>query len=254
MTQSNSADTRRARFLREMAIGPVWIRRSGAVADTSPVIDAPTVAAPAIRNVDDTVPPLPRAVAAPSAWDEVAVKSGPPQPQSSDDQIAAMDWSALEAAVAGCTRCALCETRTRTVFGSGDRKALWLMVGEGPGRNEDLQGLPFVGPAGKLLDNLLQSINLGRAENTYIANVVKCRPIDADGRDRAPSAEESAACRPYLERQIALLKPATILALGKVAALTGVCCAVRCGFAVIPFVQCLCCFVVKLLTLITPCL
>jgi DNA polymerase len=114
----------------------------------------------------------------------------------------------------------LCEGRTKTVFGTGDMKAKWLFVGEGPGRNEDIQGEPFVGPAGKLLDNMLGAMGLKRDMNAYIANVVKCRPTGTDGRDRPPTAEESAACMPYLERQIALIQPSVIVALGKTAALS----------------------------------
>lgn len=155
----------------------------------------------------------------PSAWDApltLDVSATVP----SDAEIADMDWPALQSAVAACTRCPLCKTRRRTVFGAGDLRARWLLVGEGPGRNEDQQGEPFVGPAGKLLDNMLHAIELRRGENTYIVNVVKCRPTDSSGNDRAPSAEEAAACRPYLDRQIALLQPTTVIALGKVAALS----------------------------------
>ncbi|MBC7414679.1 MAG: uracil-DNA glycosylase [Herminiimonas sp.] len=137
-----------------------------------------------------------------------------------DAEIAAMDWPSLQIAVRTCTRCALCQTRTSTVFGTGDPHPVWLIVGEGPGSNEDREGEPFLGPAGKLLDNMLASISLRRDKNVFITNVVKCRPTDADGRDRAPSSEEITACRPYLERQITLLKPNLALALGKTAALT----------------------------------
>lgn len=134
--------------------------------------------------------------------------------------IGDMDWEQLNAAVSVCTRCNLCKTRTKTVFGTGDRKAKWLFIGEGPGRNEDLQGLPFVGPAGKLLDNMMRAMGMTRGENTYIANVVKCRPTDASKRDRPPEADEAGACMPYLERQIALIQPSVIVALGKTAALS----------------------------------
>jgi uracil-DNA glycosylase family 4 len=137
-----------------------------------------------------------------------------------DAAIAAMDWEALQSAVATCTRCHLCEGRTRTVFGTGDPKAAWLFVGEGPGRTEDQQGEPFVGQAGKLLDNMLAAMSLRRGRDVFIANVVKCRPTDAAGKDRAPTPEEAAACLPYLQRQIALIQPRIVIALGKVAALT----------------------------------
>lgn len=136
----------------------------------------------------------------------------------SNDEIAQMDWEALNHAIQHCTRCRLCEGRTHAVAGSGAADAQYLFVGEGPGRAEDLQGEPFVGPAGKLLDNMLQAIDLQRGKQTFIANVVKCRPVGADGHDRPPSADETAACLPYLQRQIALIKPAIMVALGKVAA------------------------------------
>ncbi len=137
-----------------------------------------------------------------------------------DGAIAAMDWQALQAAVSNCTRCTLCTTRTRTVFGTGDPEAQWLFVGEGPGRNEDRQGEPFVGPAGQLLDNMLAAMTLRRDRNAYIANVVKCRPTDAAGKDRAPTSQESDACKPYLLRQMALIRPSIMVALGKTAAVS----------------------------------
>ena len=132
--------------------------------------------------------------------------------------LAALDWDDLEATIRDCARCGLCRGRTHAVPGVGDRKASWLFVGEGPGRNEDLEGEPFVGPAGKLLDNMLKAMQLARGVDTYIANIVKCRPVDADGRDRPPVQNEVATCRPFLERQIDLIKPTVIVALGKTAA------------------------------------
>ena len=173
-----AASERRAVFLNEMGIGPIWTRRDGSDA--------------------------------------------PPQSRAADDAnaIAGMDLAQLKAAVASCSNCGLCGTRNQTVFGVGDEHAKWLFVGEGPGRNEDAQGEPFVGPAGKLLDNMLLAMGLKRGANVYIANIVKCRPTDGTGRDRAPAPQECAACLPYLERQIALIQPAIIVALGKTAALS----------------------------------
>jgi len=148
-----------------------------------------------------------------------------------------MDWPALEAAVAGCTACKLCAGRTHTVFGVGSRQAQWMVVGEAPGENEDRQGKPFVGQAGKLLDHMLAAIGLARSAGedqppdedspaaspagqkpagVYIANVLKCRPPD----NRNPLPEEIAQCEPYLRRQVALLRPRIILALGRFAAQT----------------------------------
>ena len=125
-----------------------------------------------------------------------------------------MDWNALKAAVAGCQSCALHQRRRNTVFGVGDEKAEWLFVGEGPGADEDERGEPFVGQAGKLLDNMLASIGLARGANVYIANVVKCRPPG----NRNPMPEEAATCNGYLARQIQLIQPKLIIALGKISA------------------------------------
>jgi uracil-DNA glycosylase family 4 len=124
-----------------------------------------------------------------------------------------MDWDALEQAVAGCRACKLCESRRNTVFGVGDRQADWLIVGEAPGENEDLQGEPFVGQAGRLLDNMLAALGLDRQHQVFIANVLKCRPPG----NRNPEPEEVAQCEPFLRRQVALLKPRIILAMGRFA-------------------------------------
>jgi len=124
------------------------------------------------------------------------------------------DWEGLASAVSGCERCKLCRTRTQTVFGVGIRSAPLLVIGEGPGADEDAQGEPFVGRAGKLLDEMLRAIGRSRGTDTYIANVVKCRPPG----NRDPEPDEVAACRPYLDRQIELIQPKLMLALGRIAA------------------------------------
>ncbi|WP_338861244.1 uracil-DNA glycosylase [Mycetohabitans rhizoxinica] len=125
-----------------------------------------------------------------------------------------LDWEALKARVAGCTLCRLCERRTNTVFGVGDETADWMLVGEAPGENEDKQGEPFVGQAGKLLDNMLRALQMRRGDNVYIANVLKCRPPG----NRNPQPDEVMRCEPYLKRQVALVKPNVIVALGRFAA------------------------------------
>jgi DNA polymerase len=124
-----------------------------------------------------------------------------------------MDWDTLTETVAACQACGLCHSRRHTVFGVGDRQADWLVVGEAPGEMEDLQGEPFVGPAGQLLDNMLRAIGLGRHENVYLTNVLKCRPP----ANRNPEPAEVAQCEPYLRRQVALLQPKIILAMGRFA-------------------------------------
>ena len=255
-TAMTAPNDRRTAFLSEMGVGPLWIHRAApvapqpaetaepeqvathvdAAATNSPALPAasyraaPQAVQQAVQKAEQQATQPPSSLSTPSkpvasAWDEdVAVpvfRSAPPVRASvSDDDIAGMDWNQLETTVASCTRCGLCQSRTRTAFGVGDQKAKWLFIGEGPGRNEDLQGEPFVGPAGKLLDNMLLAIGVRRGENAYIANVVKCRPTDANGRDRPPTADEAAACMPYLQRQIAMLQPTMIVALGKTAALS----------------------------------
>lgn len=123
------------------------------------------------------------------------------------------DWADLETLVPACERCGLCRGRTQTVFGVGDRRADWFIVGEAPGAEEDLRGEPFVGRAGQLLTEMLRAMGLAR-ERVFIANVLKCRP--PGNRDPAPA--EIAACLPYLERQISLVQPRIVLVVGRIAA------------------------------------
>jgi len=125
------------------------------------------------------------------------------------------EWEALRAEVAACRKCGLCETRTQTVFGVGDPRARWLIVGEAPGAEEDRRGEPFVGRAGQLLDSMLRAVGLSR-ETAFIANVLKCRPPG----NRDPRPDEVANCLPYLERQIALIEPQVMLAVGRISAQT----------------------------------
>ena len=125
-----------------------------------------------------------------------------------------MDWTSLKSLCADCTRCGLCETRHNVVFGIGNETADVMFVGEGPGEQEDLQGMPFVGPAGKLLDDMLSIIDLYRSKNCYIANIVKCRPP----QNRDPMETEQDACIGFLRNQVALVKPKVIVCLGRIAA------------------------------------
>jgi uracil-DNA glycosylase family 4 len=143
--------------------------------------------------------------------------SAPAAPAVIDAEAAprAAELAALAGVAAGCTRCRLAEGRTKVVFGSGNPGAELMLVGEGPGADEDRQGLPFVGAAGELLTRIIQAIEMSR-EAVYIANVVKCRPPG----NRDPQPDEVAACRGYLDRQIALVRPRVLVALGRVAAQT----------------------------------
>lgn len=134
----------------------------------------------------------------------------PPEPGVS---VQACNWDELQAEVAACTACPLHQTRTQTVFGVGDRTAAWMVIGEAPGEQEDLQGEPFVGRAGLLLNEMLRAIGLQR-QQVYIANILKCRPP----KNRDPQPEEVAACESFLQRQLALIRPKIILAVGRIAA------------------------------------
>lgn len=181
----------RARILRGMGLGPTWRLRSPQVREVTPMVVS-TLPLPADVAAESCVP------------DAVAASQGD----------GATDWDRLVVAVRDCRACGLCAARKQAVPGVGDRNADWLFVGEGPGAEEDLRGEPFVGQAGKLLDNMLLAIGLRRGEDVYIANAVKCRPPE----NRTPDAAEIDACRPYLERQIALIRPRLIVALGRPAA------------------------------------
>jgi DNA polymerase len=141
-----------------------------------------------------------------------------PEPWPPDAPLGAGETSLADIAaqVTSCTRCALHRGRKHAVPGEGAARPLVLVIGEGPGAEEDATGSPFVGPAGQLLDKMLKAIGLDRAANCFIANVVKCRPPG----NRDPQPEESTACLPYLRAQIAVLRPRAILAVGRVAAQT----------------------------------
>lgn len=139
----------------------------------------------------------------------------PPEPDAAGVDAGSMNWAEMRDSVAACTRCALHKSRTQTVFGVGNKDADWLIIGEAPGAEEDRRGEPFVGRAGKLLDEMLRAVGQDR-EQVFIANILKCRPPN----NRDPEAVEADACRSYLDRQIELLKPKIILAVGRIAAQT----------------------------------
>lgn len=226
--------SRRAQFLEVLGIPTEWVPRASRGAYVEPQPDAAAqpaampvaeppaavMAAPVAAAALQPEAPLAAPVTQPAARERVAPAPDPAAPAPGDARgereaaVATMDWPALEAAVAGCTACGLCQTRTSTVFGVGARQADWLLVGEAPGENEDLQGEPFVGQAGKLLDNMLGALGLARGRNVFIANVLKCRPPG----NRNPEPEEVAQCEPFLRRQIALVRPRVIVVLGRFAA------------------------------------
>jgi DNA polymerase len=241
-------------MLEELGLGPVWVRRRAAGfaaqadadavpprtensgdaegglppvervrVDPAPVPHGPGIfAEPAPVEAQASSRPAP--IETPPAhepddlpWLDDAAVPAPAVLDSPADiaaDIPTLDWDTLAGRVANCERCRLCERRTNTVFGVGDRQADWMLIGEAPGENEDKQGEPFVGQAGRLLDSMLRALALSRESNVYIANVIKCRPPG----NRNPELDEVARCEPYLQRQVALVKPKVIVALGRFAA------------------------------------
>ncbi len=200
----------RLQYLEAMGID-VWVPRVIAQSEQvfSPEVIADREEAGDNASSDSPLPnPLPEREGAECGLINSAVYTEP--------KSAATDsWSVLEAEVANCTLCALCETRIQTVFGTGNKNADWLLVGEGPGQHEDEQGKPFVGKAGLLLTEMIRAMGLAR-EDVFITNIVKCRPPN----NRDPHAQEVESCKNYLQRQQALIKPKIILAVGRIAAQT----------------------------------
>jgi DNA polymerase len=178
----------REQMLAEMGLTPIW----------------------RLRDVAAT--PAPETALASGQAPTAAAQLAAPQTPASAP-VDALEWPDLAAGVAACKACPLCQQRKQAVLGVGDLNPDWLFVGEGPGAEEDVKGEPFVGQAGKLLDNMLAALGIARGNKVYIGNAVKCRPPG----NRTPEAAEMAACRPWLERQIALLKPKVIVLLGKAA-------------------------------------
>lgn len=203
-------DSRRLAYLKALEID-VWERRDGSARPA--VAQAETVAAPVAAVATVLAVPEPsiqaRTVQPPPA---AAPKIHLPD---DDGGVSKLGWEELATAVRSCTKCPLHATRTNGVFGVGDRRARWMIVGEAPGADEDRQGEPFVGRAGQLLNSMLKAIGLAR-EQVFIANILKSRPPN----NRDPKPEEVRACIPYLYRQIELVDPALILCVGRIAAQT----------------------------------
>lgn len=195
----------RLAYLKEMGI-TFWSQRALPADDTVPET------LPSAEPEDQAFHPV---VSSPETVSPISfIQADETVPATVPDTAA---WEQLLDEINHCQNCHLCQTRNKIVPGVGDRSADWLFVGEGPGYFEDQQGEPFVGRSGKLLDNMLAGMLLKRGSNVYIANIVKCRASEA-GKDRQPTEEESAVCMPFLERQIALINPRIIVALGKTAA------------------------------------
>ena len=201
--------------LRELNLYPLWVRRGKPVPDATQ--EAVPVAEAVVSPVNPDSPLASRPGGGEANTQRRATGYAAPYVAPSADarkDLSNLDWPELKQQVHDCAACKLRAGCTQTVFGTGDEKAEWLFVGEGPGADEDAQGEPLVGQAGKLLDNMLMAVGLRRGQNVYIANIVKCRPPN----NRTPEGDEIAACLPYLQRQIELIKPRLIIALGKTAA------------------------------------
>ena len=249
----NGMSRRDAAFLAEMGITPLWHVRAGAPAaeaesEAEFAAEAESGADAALNRVAATVsaeaagsaapvtvrlasPPASTsasasasastsatvsvpAAGADSAWvDAPAPAPTPP----TDADIAQMDWHSLNAAIAGCTRCA-CKGARKPVPGNGARSALWLVAAGATTAADENERQPVADDPGRLLANMLAAVQRSRAENVYVTNLVKCRPTSANGAERAPSADEAVACRPYLERELVLCGAATVLTLGQIAA------------------------------------
>ncbi len=192
---------RQKQYLHMMGIEP-WVLREQRPADRHQ--SEQSAATATIESGDIALPP---------ASFEQSQPISKPGSATIGESVSSMDWEMLQHTVSQCRRCDLHQTRTQTVFGVGNRQAQWLVIGEAPGADEDRQGEPFVGRAGQLLNNMLHAIGLNR-QDVYIANILKCRPPN----NRDPKPEEVAHCEAYLHRQVALIQPQIILAVGRIAA------------------------------------
>lgn len=227
---------RQRRAWAALDIGPAWVPRARAPMASPEVVAGTTAPEDASARVPTSTPtsipasdPTATPTSAPGGAstdlrDRVAEgivpvgleRPGPGHATEGAPDVAGLDLESLRERVAGCRACGLCESRTQTVFGVGDRDAHWMVVGEAPGGEEDRIGEPFVGQAGRLLDAMLAAVGLGRDRGVFIANVLKCRPPG----NRNPSPEEVERCAPYLRRQVELLRPRLILVVGRFAAQT----------------------------------
>lgn len=219
---------RDAAFLAEMGIGPLWSLRAAPEAPVEaalapePEAAVPVQAAPAPQAQPLAPPPMPRQVAEPavrpvwtpppsgdSAW---GVEAEPARPD-----VSTMDWAALRQAIAACRHCSACSEGRKPVLGAGARQARWLVAAGTASAADEKAGQPLTGEPGKLLDNMLAAVGMSRESDVYVTTLVKCRPANANGGDRAPTLDEAAACRPFLERERALSGAGLVLTLGQVA-------------------------------------
>ena len=236
-------DSRSAAFLQEMGITPLGTLR-GAVAEPAAAaqealveevdvkhapVESPATPIPVAYSAAHFVPENapsspagysaahfvqpPAAAAVDSAWGE-----DPPAPPATDEEISRMDWAQLKTAIANCTRCGLCKAPRKPVYGNGAQAAAWMVAAGASTASDEKERAPLSGEPGKLLANMLAAVDLSRETNVYVTNLIKCRPTTATGGDRAPTVEEATACRPYLDRELALCGAPMVLTLGQIAA------------------------------------
>ncbi len=221
----NRITSRDAAFLAEMGIGPLWSLRAApaleAPAEPEPVAQA--VAEPAPPPQPLAPPPMPRQVAEPAvrpAWTPPVAEDSAwgADAEAERPDVSTMDWPALRQAIASCKHCSACSEGRKPVPGAGARQARWLVAAGTASAIDEKAGQPLSGEPGKLLDNMLLAVGMSRELDVYVTPLVKCRPANANGGDRAPTLEEAAACRPFLERERALTGAGLVLTLGQVAA------------------------------------
>jgi DNA polymerase len=176
-----------------------------------PAAPGPRPLQPVAQSVSALAPVPPEDL----AWDDAALPA-----DATPEEIAQMDWDQLQLAIAACRRCSACRDGRAPVPGTGAKQARWLVAAGASTSADEKARIPLAGEPGKLLDNMLAAVELSRERDVYITNLIKCRPATSGGGDRAPTPEEAAACRPYLERELALTGAETVLTLGQIAANT----------------------------------
>jgi DNA polymerase len=253
----NGVSERDAIFLNEMGLAPLWQLRTAPahaeVAVEEAAVRAPSPLQPVAQSASALAPvepppapveppPAPRPAPAPpqprppgpsplqpvaqsvsalapvdvdSAWDDAALPS-----DATPEEIAAMDWDQLTIAIAACRRCSACREGRAPVPGTGAKQARWVVAAGATTAADEKARVPLAGDPGKLLDNMLAAVGMGRERDVYVTNLIKCRPTSPNGGERAPTPQEAAACRPYLEREVALTGADTVLTLGQIAANT----------------------------------
>jgi len=193
------------------APAPVAVPAAAPAPAPRPAAQGPRPLQPVAQSVSALAPVAPEDL----AWDDAALPL-----DATPEEIAQMDWDQLQLAIAACRRCSACRDGRAPVPGTGSKKARWLVAAGATTAADEKARLPLAGDPGKLLDNMLAAVELSRERDVYITNLIKCRPTTSAGGDRAPTSEEAAACRPYLERELALTGAGTVLTLGQIAANT----------------------------------